>query len=288
MSSSQNNNAVFKQAIEDIDRGDAAHLEQLIDENPGLLAERFDTPGEGYFANPYLLWFVANNPIRHEIMPENTLAITQMLIRKAKVQQVTNLQHQLEYTLALAVSGRIPKEAGVQLPLAELLISEGATPGGTIGALAHNNVDAARFLTGKGEPAELITAICLDLPGAKEQAMKASDDEKELALVGAAFYGMAPALKMLISLGTNVNAYPDRDRSMGFHSHATALHQAICSGSLEAVQLLVEAGANLELKDRIYGGTPLGWAEYGLTGEENDTEMKEKLRAIIGYLKGRP
>lgn len=287
MNNFQNRKEIFQQAIRDIDEGDVAHLEQLIDENPALLTDRFDTPDKGYFANPYLLWFVANNPIRHGIMPGNTLEITQMMIRKAKAQQVPTLQHQLEYTLGLAVSGRIIREAGIQLSLAELLISGGARPRGSVGALAHQNVEAARFLTERGEPVELITAVCLELADAKERAIKASDAERELALGGAAFYGRIPALKMLISLGTDVNAYPDRERSGGFHSHATALHQAVCSGSREAVQLLVEAGANPELRDRIYGGTVTGWAEYGLTGEENSAEMKDKLKAIIDYLKGR-
>ena len=47
------------------------------------------------------------------------------------------------------------------------------------------------------------------------------------------------------------------------YSHATALHHAVCSGSLDAVKVLVEAGADLATKDTIYEGTPLGWAEYG-------------------------
>lgn len=272
----------FSRAIAAVDNGDIKHLEQLIVENPGLLNERFPLPDKGFFKHPYLLWFIANNPIREkETLPGNIVEITAMLIRKAKEQHVSTIQHQLEYTLALVVSGRIPKEMGVQQQLAELLISEGAKPAGAVGALAHNNVDIARYLISKGEPVQLITAVCLDLPEAKEMAVKASAAEKELALVGAAFYGLVPALKMLISLGTNVNAY--LDRSMGFHSHATALHQAVFSGSLEAVKLLVEAGARLDLKDRIYESTPLGWAEYGLTEEKNEEERKKR-EAVVNYL----
>ncbi|HEX2847907.1 MAG: ankyrin repeat domain-containing protein [Chitinophagaceae bacterium] len=278
---------VFEEAVRDIDNGDIKHLEQLIEGNPGLLNERYTAPADGYFKHPYLLWFIANNPIREkESLPGNIVEITAMLIRKAKEQGVSTLPYQIEYTLALVVSGRIPKEMGVQIQLADLLISEGAKPKGTIGALAHNNVDIACYLTGKGEPVELITAVCLDLPEAKEMAIKASEPEKELALVGAAFYGLLPALKMLISLGANVNAYPDRKRSKGFHSHATALHQAVFSGSLDAVRLLVEGGARLDLPDRVYQGTPLGWAEYGLMEEKNEEERIKK-EAIVNYLKSK-
>jgi peptide-methionine (S)-S-oxide reductase len=34
------------------------------------------------------------------------------------------------------------------------------------------------------------------------------------------------------------------------------------SGSLDAVRVLVEAGADRGAKDRVYNGTPVGWAEY--------------------------
>lgn len=278
---------VFEEGVRDIDKGDIKHLEQLIAENPGLLNERYASPADGYFKHPYLLWFIANNPIREkESLPENIIEITAMLIRKAKEQGVPTLPYQLEYTLALVVSGRIPKEMGVQIQLAGLLISEGAKPKGAIGALAHNNVAVARYLTAEGEPVELITAVCLGLPEAKEMATKASEPEKELALIGAAFYGLLPALQMLISLGTDVNAYPDRKRSKGFHSHATALHQAVSSGSPDAVKLLVEAGARLDLQDRVYQGTPLGWAEYVLMEEKNGKERIKK-EAIVDYLKSK-
>ena len=49
---------------------------------------------------------------------------------------------------------------------------------------------------------------------------------------------------------------------MGLNPNATALHNAVCSGSLLAVQKLVEAGASVEGKDGPYQATPLRWAEY--------------------------
>lgn len=70
--------------------------------------------------------------------------------------------------------------------------------------------------------------------------------------------GRARMLASLIDLGVDLNAYsPD-----GFHPHATALHHAVDSGSLEAVKVLVEVGAELGTRDRVHHGTPLDWAEY--------------------------
>ena len=75
------------------------------------------------------------------------------------------------------------------------------------------------------------------------------------------------------------------DPAEGFHSHATALHQAVWSSSLEAVKVLVEAGGRQDLKDKIYEGTPLEWAMYSLTSDEfEDPTAKERNSAIAEYL----
>jgi len=52
------------------------------------------------------------------------------------------------------------------------------------------------------------------------------------------------------------------DRSAHFYYHATPLHHAAVSGSLETVKLLVGVGADLTARDSIHEETPLGWAEY--------------------------
>jgi peptide-methionine (S)-S-oxide reductase len=85
----------------------------------------------------------------------------------------------------------------------------------------------------------------------------------------------------VIDSGVDVNAYIDP--SSGFHSHATALHQAVYSGSLDCVKILIENGADLSLEDRVYQGTPLEWAQY-LYRETNDDILKEKYSQIEKFL----
>ena len=58
-------------------------------------------------------------------------------------------------------------------------------------------------------------------------------------LAGAASCSPAHTLAILIDLGVDLNAYSPT----GFHPHGTALHHALGSGSLDAVKVLVEAGA---------------------------------------------
>jgi peptide-methionine (S)-S-oxide reductase len=90
-------------------------------------------------------------------------------------------------------------------------------------------------------------------------------------------------LEFLLGKGVDVNAFIDG--SSGFHSHATALHQAVFSGSIDSVKLLLGAEANPGLRDLIYEGTPLEWARYMQT-DEKDQAMKKKYAAIESYLTG--
>lgn len=277
---------LFREAVNAIEQGNFTTLRTLLTEHPHLISMRLDVPEEGYFKQPYLLWFVADNPIRHGKLPPNIVELTDLMIQKIEEQNLDSKAFQLGYTLSLVVTGHTPKVSGVQIELMDLLIDAGANPGGTHGALAHGNMEAAERLLEKGSPLTLTAAVCLDrseeLPKLVEAASTA---DLQVALVAAAFFGKVPALKYLLEHGADPNLYLEPHAAQGFHSHATALHQAVWSASLEAVKTLVEAGARLDLADHIYEGTPLGWAEYGLSGEETDAAAKEKLAAIVAYLR---
>ena len=43
----------------------------------------------------------------------------------------------------------------------------------------------------------------------------------------------------------------------------TPLHLAAQGGHLDAIGLLLDAGADPTLRDALYGGTPEDWAEHG-------------------------
>ena len=154
----------------------------------------------------------------------------------------------------------------------DLLCGAGADPGSAlVPALAHRENAAVERLLQRGAPLTLLAAVCTGRTEvARELAMLASAAERQAALAGAALYGQASMLSLLIHLGVDVNAY----NPAGFHAHGTALHHAVDSGSLAAVKVLVEAGADISLRDLSFQGTPLGWAEYLKRSE------------IAGYLRG--
>jgi peptide-methionine (S)-S-oxide reductase len=250
--------ALFSEAVSAIDAGDVKALKKILADHPELLQHRLETPAKGYFQRPYLLWFVAENPLRNETLPANIAEITRTIIEAAKREGAVSLQEQLDYTLALVVTGRVPRECRVQRALIDVLIDAGATPGDGNGALGARNLEGVEQLIDRGAPLTLATALCLGrFDDAATLANQANDEDRQPAMVAAAFNGNADAIRILIDLGVDVNA-----RSSVIHPHATPLHHAVDSGSLDAVMALVDAGARLDTRDRIYDGTPLDWAEH--------------------------
>lgn len=247
----------FQDAVDAIDAGDADRLERLLANDPGLVRDRADG-GEGYFRRPYLLWFVAENPIRNGRLPANIADVTRVLLRAAE--GVESRQEQIDYALGLVCSGRVARECGVQRELIDVLGDAGADLNGALRpAFAHREVAAAERLLERGAAPGLTAAVCLGRIGDVARLAPASSaGERQEAFAAAALYGNARALAILIGLGVDVSAY----NPPGFHDHGTALHHAVDSGSLDAVRVLVEAGADRGARDRIYQGTPLDWAEY--------------------------
>ena len=261
--------SLFRDAVSAIDAGDLAALQGLLNAHPELLRERLGSPGhwlrqkvgnalEGYFRQPYLLWFVAENPIRNETLPTNIAQLAGVIIDAAKLENVTSLQEQLDYTLALVVTGRVARACGVQHALIDVLMDAGAVPGNGNGALGARNLEAIEHFISRGTPLTLASALCLErFDDAASLTPGATNDQRQTALVAAALNGKPAAIRKLLALGVDVNA-----RSTAIHKHGTPLHHAVDSGSVEAVTVLVEGGASLDARDRVYDGTPLDWAEY--------------------------
>ena len=71
--------------------------------------------------------------------------------------------------------------------------------------------------------------------------------------------------------------------SADLYSHASALHHAAWSGSLDAVKTLVEAGADLHARDTAEDATPLGWAEYAES--QSPPERAAQFAEVAAYLR---
>jgi len=120
------------------------------------------------------------------------------------------------------------------------------------------NLEGVEHFIARGVPLSVATALCLGrMDDAARLAPLANAEHLQTSLVAAALNGKPDAIRMLIDLGVDVNAH-----STAIHPHGSPLHHAVDSGSMEAVKILVEAGAKLDVRDRIYDGTPLDWAEH--------------------------
>jgi peptide-methionine (S)-S-oxide reductase len=131
----------------------------------------------------------------------------------------------------------------------------------------------------RGATLTLPAALCLERWNDVERlAPEASAADKQVSRGLAALNGKSEALARLLPLGVDLNAF-----TSGFYTHATPLHHAVWSGSLDAVKVLVEAGAKLTTRDRAEHATPLGWAEYAETLPEAKTRGKQ-YPEIAAYL----
>jgi len=262
-------NPRFQKALEAIDAGDADALEILLQEHPALATDRLRNPGEwlrekiggaldGLYKDPYLLWFVSEDIPRAGKLPPNIVSLSALVIQTARNANAESLQEQLDSTLQLVAWSGIAKECGVQLGLMDLLIDEGAALCSPNLPLVNGHLEAANKLIERGAELTLACALLLDHPKATELTIAASHEKRQGALILCSLYGKADALRTLIEAGVNLS-----ENRTGIYEHGTALHHAVWSGNVEAVKVLVEAGADRTALDKAFKGTPLGWAEYG-------------------------
>ena len=293
MSNSETLDSLFREAVAAVDAGDVAAVERLTRDHPELVRERLKKPGawlrdnvgnalKGFFKDPYLLWFIAEDPVRNDTLPSNIANVARTIIDAAKRANVASLQEQLDYALSLVGWSWVAHRCGVQLQLIDVLVDAGAaTAGVPDSALVNGHVAAAERLLERGAPLTLATAVCVgrldDIP---RLAASTSARDTQMTLVLAALNGHADGIVRLLQVGgIDVNA-PSKD----LYSHATPLHHAVCSGSLDTVKVLVNAGAKLTARDKVYRGTPLGWAEH-YESEQQGADAKRRYAEIADYLR---
>ncbi|MPY87977.1 MAG: hypothetical protein GEU99_08655 [Luteitalea sp.] len=294
MSDAETLDSLFREAVSAVDAGDVTMLERLLAAHPRLVRDRLAAPGswlrdkvggalDGFFQQPYLLWFVAEDPVRNNKLSGNIAQVTRTIIQAAQREGVDSLPEQLDYALRLVAWSGVAQKCDVQIELIDVLIDAGASPDGVPdNALVNGNVAAAERLVERGAKLTLPTAACLGRwDDITRLAQAASATVKQMALVLAALNGKSDALARLIPVGVDLDA-----PSTELYSHATALHHAVGSGSLDAATVLVEAGAALDTRDTIYDGTPLDWAEHYRHEHAHDAQG-ERYAEIAVYLRGR-
>lgn len=276
----------FESAVEAVISGDLVTLTALFREFADLIQARsrrvthFDPPVH----RATLLHYVAANGVEgcRQKTPANAVDVAIALLRAgAQVDALADMYGGQCTTLSLLVSSCHPAEAGVQSELVETLLDFGASIEGVgvgrwvsplMTALAFGYRSAAETLARRGARVDNLAAAAGlgRLADARGLLSRADSDSRHRALALAAQLGHANIVRLLLDAGENPNRYnPD-----GVHSHSTPLHQAALAGHYEVVELLVERGARLDLKDTIYQSTALGWA-----GHAGQTDIESCLRS---------
>ena len=264
----------FERAVEAVVDGEIPTLERMLTQDRCLVRARssrvtnFDPPRHGAM----LLHYVASNGVEgyRQRSPKNAAAVAKLLLDAgADPDALCNLYGGECTTMALLVSSTPPANAGVQVPVLNVLIDHGATvtPKGegawtspVITALVFGFKDAARTLVDRGAPVDTLAAAAGlgRIDDVKKMLPSATAEDRHRALALAAQTGVAEAVQLLLDAGED----PNRFNPPGTHAHTPPLHQAIAHGHLDVVKVLVERGARLDIRDTIHHGTPLGWARY--------------------------
>src|SRR5262249_29182466 len=265
----------FESAVEAVIDGSVEVLKKLLEESPELIRARstrvthFDPPVH----RATLLHYIAANGVEgyRQRTPPNAVDVATTLLRSsAEVDALADMYGGECTTMSMLVSSGHPAKAGVQVALVETLIDFGAavdplgsgewtSPLST--ALAFGYLPAAEALARRGARIDTVAVAAglgrIDDVRRLLTAAPALDRHRATAL--AAQLGKVDVLRLLLDAGEDPNRYNPK----GNHGHSTPLHQAALAGHADVVRLLVEHGARLDIKDKIYDGTPLGWAEYG-------------------------
>ena len=261
---------VFRHAVDLIDAGDAAGLRAHLKQHPKQARQHVVFEGMNYFHNPSLLEFIAENPIRHNKMPQNIVAVTEVILEsgpKADIDQAA-----LDATLLLVATGSVPEASGKQIPLIDLLCDSGADPSSAIrAAVLHGCLPAVQTLTRRGAKVDLAVAALGSAENFRRILKTASAEERHLALAVATQYCRVEIVRILLDAGEDPNRY----NPVGGHSHCMPLHQAAGYGTIELAKLLVERGARVDIEDVLWKGTPAGWAHHA-----GRTEMEAYLRSL--------
>jgi len=266
----------YETAVEAVIWGDAAALGKALQDHPELVRARstrvthHDPPQH----RATLLHYVAANGVEgyRQRSPENAVEIARLLLEAGAEPDAPAGMYgsQDATTMSMLVSSCHPAKAGVQVALVDTLVDFGASVEATgsgpwasplMTALTFAYRDAAETLVRRGARVDRLAAAAGlgRVDDARRFLESATHEERHRAMALAAQLGHTEIVRLLLDASEDPNRYNPE----GTHSHSTPLHQAALAGHREVVELLVERGARLDIKDTIWDGTPLGWAEHG-------------------------
>lgn len=289
--SAQAHSAVFafEEAADAIAAGNLTKLKKLLKANPQLARARSTREHRST-----LLHYVSANGIENfrQKTPPNIVEITRLLLDAGcDVNAVSEAYGGRTTTLGLTATSCHPEDAGVQLPMLELLIERGALIDGPDGSSAVN--DCLR--NGRGAAAEYLAnhGARLDLEGTagvgrldvvQSFFKKGGSLEPAVAqkltdgFLWACQFGRTSVVEFLLAQRPHLSGQRGRQGQTG-------LHWASYGGHADLVRMLLGKGAPIDAKDELHGGTPLDWALHGWAACANDARLAGFYRVVAALVR---
>ena len=241
--------AAFEAAAEAIIRGDEATLRQLLLQNPELIRAR-----SAREHNATLLHYVSANGVEgyRQKSPPNAARITALLLEAgADVEAEAEVYGGGCTALGLVATSTPPREAGVQIPVMQVLLDHGARmehpnlagagSDAVYACLANGCPEAASYLVQRGARVGIVGAAGIGrLDLVQQYFAEANQSRRDMAMRYAAGYGHPDIVRFLLDRGVNVDNHHGEGE--------TALFYAILGDHLDVVQLLLERGAKSDIQ----------------------------------------
>lgn len=159
-----------------------------------------------------------------------------------------------------------------RLRIVQLLLELGADANATdatgataLTTAAQENADPAiaTLLLAAGARLDFLTAVSLGRYGEAEAMLRddpariGADGQDTIALHLAVSKRNLASVRWLLAHGVDVNA-----KRLMWDCNHTALHMTVESGAIDIARLLLDAGADPNIRDDKYGATALGWADF--------------------------
>src|SRR6266576_5966364 len=241
--------STFEAAADAIVTGDVPTIKRLLREHPALIRARSTREHRAT-----LLHYVSANGVEgyRQKSPANAARITELLLAAgADVEAEADVYGGGCTALGLVATSTPPREAGVQIPVMEVLLEHGAQiehpdlagkgSDAVYACLANGCPEAASYLAERTGRVGLIGAAGIGRLDIVQQLADAADaSRREMALRCAAGYGRREIVRLLLDRGVNVD---------GHHNDGqTALFYAILGDHLDVVRLLLERGAKSDIQ----------------------------------------
>jgi ankyrin repeat protein len=281
----------FEAAVEAIINGDQATLKKLLQDDPELVWARSTREHRST-----LLHYVSANGVEdfRQKTPKNIVEITKLLLDAgADVDAESDAYGGGSTTLGLVATSIHPQQAGVQIPLLQLLLDAGArfdqpSAGGNGQSIvnscfANGQPQAAEFLANRGAPVDLeaaaalgrldIVRTCFDETGVLKP--NATKPQIESAFLYGCGYGRTEVVEFLLENGID----PDASNVQG----QTGLHWAAYGAHVEMIRLLLRRGSPVDVKDKSFHAQPLDVALY-VWHNNTDKATRERCYEVVALL----